>query len=87
MVTGRSSSRDFHHPPPSRNQWLPACCVFRVGFRFSRLGAVGYNRRKLADNEHKDHSPDPTRAGDAFILEGPLAEADARQREREKNDE
>jgi hypothetical protein len=41
----------------------------------------------LANDEDNDHSTDPAREGGAFLLEGPITEADARQREREKKDD
>jgi hypothetical protein len=41
----------------------------------------------LANDKDNDHSTDPAREGGAFLLEGPITEADARQREREKKDD
>jgi hypothetical protein len=41
----------------------------------------------LANDEDNDHSTDPAREGGAFLLEGPITEADARPREREKKDD
>jgi hypothetical protein len=41
----------------------------------------------LASNEDNDHPADPAHEGGAFLLEGPLTEADARHREREKKDD
>jgi hypothetical protein len=41
----------------------------------------------LANNEDNDHPTDPAREGSAFLLEGPLTEADARQRDRQKKDD